>query len=232
MPVLNVAKGVDNFGDEEVYWDMVKQFEKLTMDQTVNKVYESMKARDFMGVRSGAHQLKGASGYIGADDFNTACLILHKAIDDMKAHPCEDDDKIILQTYLDFMIEAKKLKAYLGEVLKKEVDLTPFEQYICEFTSKETTVNNKAKEDHSLGVKESDKLILTTHEGTEAVMAARTSDEAKAAAAESHYDENDLPGIKLEDKPKDEPCKCACVIFQRDRFHQHSIQRNIHSSVE
>ena len=59
---INYKKGVENFGgDEEMFKGLIGQFEVLTLNDSLTKLYNAMKQQNWLEVRREAHTLKGAS---------------------------------------------------------------------------------------------------------------------------------------------------------------------------
>eukprot|EP01016_Furgasonia_blochmanni_P035009 TRINITY_DN3838_c0_g1_i3.p1 TRINITY_DN3838_c0_g1~~TRINITY_DN3838_c0_g1_i3.p1 ORF type:complete len:424 (-),score=16.44 TRINITY_DN3838_c0_g1_i3:195-1466(-) len=215
-------KGIENFGGEEVYLEMVQQFEVLTFDETVKKVYTSLKENNWYEVRNGAHQLKGASGYIGATIFSAACWELHKAVDSFwadgggKQGDCEPKHySNIVARYLDFMLQAKILKAYLAKYLKKPPELSDIESYYREFANskeveqpKEAVIEERGKESVDPA-----SVALVPKPTTEEPKSGPPDNGKEGSTNNTNPNNNNSQGPVMEPKGKEEPCKC-CMIFQ------------------
>eukprot|EP01017_Pseudomicrothorax_dubius_P003921 TRINITY_DN10681_c0_g1_i1.p1 TRINITY_DN10681_c0_g1~~TRINITY_DN10681_c0_g1_i1.p1 ORF type:complete len:101 (+),score=12.33 TRINITY_DN10681_c0_g1_i1:116-418(+) len=71
MLPIDMKKGIELIGgDEGMFWDVMGKFEELTFDNSMQKMYESFKARDYAQLKASAHTLKGASGYIEDTEAN------------------------------------------------------------------------------------------------------------------------------------------------------------------
>jgi len=71
---IDFATPVENLGGcQSLFISMLKRMETMSLNRYVNQVAESLNNKDWNNMKHGAHQLKGASGYVGAGRIHYAC---------------------------------------------------------------------------------------------------------------------------------------------------------------
>lgn len=76
---LDVSQPIDfvapikNLGDSKLHITMLKRLETMSLNMCMSQVAEGVNEQDWDQVKQGAHQLKGASGYVGAGRLHYVC---------------------------------------------------------------------------------------------------------------------------------------------------------------
>jgi len=61
-------------GHRKLFITMLKRLENLSLRACLQNIAIAMNQRDWLGVKNGVHQLKGASGYVGAGRVHYVCF--------------------------------------------------------------------------------------------------------------------------------------------------------------
>ena len=66
-PVKNLG------GQRSLFITMLKRLEVMSLNSCIDQVAAGLNAKDWEKMKQGAHQLKGASGYVGAGRVHYCC---------------------------------------------------------------------------------------------------------------------------------------------------------------
>ena len=66
-PVENLS------GQRQLFITMLTRLEVMSLTSSIQQVAEGLNTKDWQKMKSGAHQLKGASGYVGAGRVHYCC---------------------------------------------------------------------------------------------------------------------------------------------------------------
>jgi HPt (histidine-containing phosphotransfer) domain-containing protein len=70
---IDKAKVLENMGDEELFFEMLKMFEDMTLIDLMTHIADQIETKNFLSLKDYAHQLKGASSNIGAGKIHMVC---------------------------------------------------------------------------------------------------------------------------------------------------------------
>ena len=71
---IDVNKAIELLGGHrKIFYQMLGRLEELSLEPALLSIAETVDDRDFAKMKSKAHSLKGASGYIGATNLHYSC---------------------------------------------------------------------------------------------------------------------------------------------------------------
>lgn len=77
---VDLVTPIENLGGETtLYITMLKRFEGMSLTNCLKMITDAMNKQDWDAMKQGAHQLKGASGYIGGSRVHYICYHIQKA---------------------------------------------------------------------------------------------------------------------------------------------------------
>ena len=77
---IDFVTPIENLGGQRsLFITMLKRLEVMSLTSCLNQVAEGLNARDWLKMKQGAHQLKGASGYVGAGRVHYICYHIQNA---------------------------------------------------------------------------------------------------------------------------------------------------------
>ena len=95
---------------------MLKRLEVMSLNSCLNQGSEGMVQRDWNKMRQGSHQLKGASGYVGAGRLHYCCYQIQNA------WHAEDYNKMVAYypLLIEYSVEFKRFsRKYLSDLKSK-----------------------------------------------------------------------------------------------------------------
>lgn len=77
---MDFVTPVENLGGQKsLFITMLKRLEVMSLTMCMNQVAEGLNEKDWNKMKQGAHQLKGASGYVGAGRLHYVCYHIQNA---------------------------------------------------------------------------------------------------------------------------------------------------------
>ena len=71
---IDVAKAIVLLGNQtKIFYQMLGKLEQLSLNPSLESLAQVVEERDYPKMKSKAHSLKGASGYIGASCLHYSC---------------------------------------------------------------------------------------------------------------------------------------------------------------
>ena len=71
---LDTEKAIASLGGEHrIYYNMLGKFEPMSLLSSLEELRDAVNDKDYAKIKSKAHSLKGASGYIGAGGIHYSC---------------------------------------------------------------------------------------------------------------------------------------------------------------
>ena len=71
---IDIKRAIDRLGNEEkIFYKMLGKLENLSLTPTMTDIAKAINERDFNEYKTKVHGLKGASGYIGAENIHYSC---------------------------------------------------------------------------------------------------------------------------------------------------------------
>ena len=111
MPI-DVQKAIILLGNQtKIFYQMLGKLEMLSLNPSLEALAQAVEERDYSKMKSKAHSLKGASGYIGASCLHYSCYHIQ---DQFMAGNCEkmlDYYPLLIESAIDFKIESRKILA-------------------------------------------------------------------------------------------------------------------------
>lgn len=114
---IDFVTPVDNLGGQQgLFVTMLKRLEVLSLSQCMSQVAEGVNEGDWGKMKAGAHQLKGASGYVGAGRVHYACYHIQNCF-----HQDDFEGMVAYYPFLvEYCIEFKRFsRKYLTELQGK-----------------------------------------------------------------------------------------------------------------
>lgn len=121
---INWQKGLEAFGgDEDMYRGMVFKFEEFTFDEAIHKIDSAMSSSNWSVVAHQADDISGVCSYLGAQRMEALAFNLKQAAK-------TSNEKSIKNHYLEFLMEAKLLKAYIAKLKGTSFDSQAIDEYM------------------------------------------------------------------------------------------------------
>lgn len=114
---IDFVTPIENLGGQRsLFITMLKRLEVMSLTSCLNQVAEGLNARDWLKMKQGAHQLKGASGYVGAGRVHYICYHIQNAYQEEQF-----DTMVYYYPFLvEYSIEFKRFsRKYLAELKGK-----------------------------------------------------------------------------------------------------------------
>ena len=68
---IDIKRAIERLGNEEkIFYKMLGKLEKLSLTPSMTDIAKAINERDFNEYKTKVHGLKGASGYIGAENIH------------------------------------------------------------------------------------------------------------------------------------------------------------------
>ena len=114
---IDFCTPVENLGGQKkLFITMLKRLEIMSLNTCAQQIAEGLNQKNWLTMKQGAHQLKGASGYVGAGRVHYVCYHIQNAFhtDDFKM--MEDYYPLLVEACIEFKRFSRK---YLVELKRK-----------------------------------------------------------------------------------------------------------------
>ena len=102
-PILDVAGAILQLGDEDIFKELLTEFEEQELDDVLLSLKNSMETMNLADVRQAAHQLLDSLGYLNAWRAHQAAASLKEVAE----AGCRDS---VLELYADLIVQCLELK--------------------------------------------------------------------------------------------------------------------------
>ena len=109
---IDVAKAIVLLGNQtKIFNQMLGKLEVLSLNPSLEALAQAVEDRDFPKMKSKAHSLKGASGYIGASCLHYSCYHIQDQFMAGNFERMLDYYPLLIECSIDFKIESRKILA-------------------------------------------------------------------------------------------------------------------------
>ena len=109
---IDVARAIVLLGNQtKIFYQMLGKLEVLSLNPVLEALAQAVEEKDYPKMKSKAHSLKGASGYIGASCLHYSCYHIQDQFINGKYEKMLDYYPLLIESAIDFKIESRKILA-------------------------------------------------------------------------------------------------------------------------
>ena len=109
---IDVAKAIFLLGNQtKIFYQMLGKLEILSLNPSLDAMAQAVQDLDYPKMKSKAHSLKGASGYIGASCLHYSCYHIQDKFMAGNYERMLDYYPLLIESAIDFKIESRKILA-------------------------------------------------------------------------------------------------------------------------
>lgn len=110
-PVKNLG------GQHSLFVTMLKRLEVMSLNSCIEQVAVGLNSKDWQKMKQGSHQLKGASGYVGAGRVHYCCYHIQNAFQQQDFDKMVDYYPLLIESCIEFKRFSRQ---YLAKLKSKK----------------------------------------------------------------------------------------------------------------